>query len=255
MAKKPDSGEVFVMEVMQGSMEFCVVGTAPIILNRMSEKARRELLMPKGKKNAAERASTLKHEPLVEFRASPYTSQDDKGPTRLQLLASMFKGAMKTAALDIPGTAKSQIGRLVYVEGDRVDLFGIPKLMMAITRSADQKRTPDVRSRAIVPEWACRITVNFVKPIMREQSVANLLAAGGITSGVGDWRVEKGSGSYGTYRLCAKDDPEFMRIVKAGTRGPQDAALADPECYDDETESLLAWYHTEVQRRGFKVVA
>jgi hypothetical protein len=252
MAKQKDESEVFVMEVMQGAMDFCVIGTSPIILNRMSEKAQRELLMPKGRKNAAEKASTLKHDPMAEFRASPYTSQGDSGATRLQLLASMFKGAMRTAALDIPGAKKAQIGRLVYIEGDRVDLFGVPKLLMSVTRSADMNRTPDVRSRAIVPEWACRIRVKFVKPIMREQSVANLLAAGGITAGVGDWRVEKGAGSYGTFQLCAPTDPEFVRICKLG-RKQQDAALAKPEAYDDETESLLSWFDVEVQRRGFKV--
>lgn len=252
MAKAKDESEVFVMEVMQGAMDFCVIGTSPIILNRMSEKAQRELLLPKGRKNAAEKASTLKHDPMAEFRASPYTSQGDAGATRLQLLASMFKGAMRTAALDIPGAKKAQIGRLVYIEGDRVDLFGVPQLIMSVTRSADMNRTPDVRSRAIVPEWACRLTVKFVKPIMREQSVANLLAAGGITAGVGDWRVEKGAGSYGTFQLCSPTDPEFVRICKIG-RKQQDAALAEPECYDDETQSLLSWFGVEVQRRGFKV--
>jgi hypothetical protein len=113
-------------------------------------------------------------------------------------------------------------------------------------------RTPDVRSRAIVPEWACRLTVQFAKPIMREQSIANLLAAAGIMAGVGDWRIEKGAGSYGAFRLCSATDPDFVRICKIG-RKQQDAAIADPECYDDETESLLSWYGVEVQRRGFKV--
>jgi hypothetical protein len=110
------SSEVYVMEVMQGAMDFCVIGTSPIILNRMSEKAQRELLLPKGRKNAAEKASTLKHDPMAEFRASPYTAQDD-GATRLQLLASMFKGAMRTAALDLPGVKKAEIGPARVCEG------------------------------------------------------------------------------------------------------------------------------------------
>jgi hypothetical protein len=31
--------------------------------------------------------------------------------------------------------------------------------------------------------------------------------------------------------------------------------MADPVAYDDETSELLAWYQTEVKRRGFKVAA
>lgn len=252
-AKKKDEGEIFVMEVNKGVAVCCILGTAPLICNRMSEKTARELLLPKGKKNAAEKASTLKHDPLSEYRSSPYRNVRDDGPTRIQLLSSMFKGSMKTAALDLPGTKKAQIGRLTYVNGDRVDVFGTPQLFMSITRSADMNRTPDVRTRAILPRWACQISVSFVQPIINQQAVVNLLAAGGITSGIGDWRIEKGSGSFGSYRLCSADDPEYLSILKEG-REAQDAALDSPEAYDDETASLLSWYDVEVKRRGFKSV-
>jgi hypothetical protein len=252
-AAKAAEGEIFVMEVKKGIGHFCILGTSPLICNRMSEKTSRELLLPKGKKNAAEKASTLKHEPMTEYRNSPYRSLLDGNPTRIQLLSSMFKGAMRTAALDLPGTKKAQIGRLTYVVGDRVNVFGTPQIFMSITRSADMNRTPDVRTRAILPRWACQISVNFVEPIINLQAVTNLLAAGGITSGIGDWRIEKGSGSYGSYRLCSIDDPEYQSILQEG-REAQDAALESPEAYDDETASLLAWYDIEVKRRGFKAV-
>jgi len=255
MAKKDDGNEVFITKVDQGVADFCIVGTAPLICNRMSSKVMQELLLPRGRKTAAEKAGSLKHEPLIEYRNSPYTSLDDTNPTRIQLLASMFKGAMKTAALDIPGAKKAQIGRLTYVESDRVNVYGVPQIFMSVTRSADMNRTPDVRTRAILPEWALRISIRFAQPIIKLQSVANLLAAGGITSGVGDWRVEKGSGGYGTYRIVSDDDPDFVRIVATGGRQAQDEALATPTAYDDETEELLSWYDVEAKRRGFKVAS
>lgn len=253
VAKKTET-EVFITEVNKGEMTFAVLGTSPLICNRMSQKVTEILLLGGVKMSASEKGTRLKHDPIAEFRDSPYTSANPDNPTRLQLLSSMFKGAMRTAALDLPGTKKSQIGRLVYVEGDRVDVYGKPQLMMSVTRSADMNRTPDIRSRAILPEWACKITVSFIKPIIREQSVANLLAAGGITAGIGDWRVEKGSGSYGTYRLVSLDDPDFIRITKQG-RAEQDAALENPDCYDDETESLFSWFKTESVKRGFAATA
>jgi hypothetical protein len=255
MAKAPQKEtEITVLEISQGSIDVCILGESPLICNRMTNKGARELLMPRGKKTAVEKASTLKHEPLREYRASPYTTADDRAPTRIQLLGSMFKRAMMTAALDLPGTKKAQIGRLVYIENDRISVWGTPQLMMSITRSADINKTPDVRTRAIVPRWAARLTVKFVRPVLREQSVANLLAAGGVTSGIGDWRVEKGSGSYGRYRLTSPNDPEFAALMAEG-REAQDAALQNPECYDDETRDLYAWYCDEVTRRGFKAVA
>jgi hypothetical protein len=241
-------GEIQILEISKGIVEVCIVGVSPLICNRMSEKARQSLILPTGRMTTAQKAVNLKHDPLAEFRSSPYINSED-GLTRIQLLASMFKGAMKTAALDLPGVAKSKIGRLVYVEGDRVEVYGIPQVMSAVTRSSDMNRTPDVRTRAILPRWACRISIAYVTPMINQKSVLNLLAAGGITAGIGDWRVEKGSGSYGQYKLVAPEDSEFLSILEEG-RVAQDAGLANPIAYDDETGDLLQWFNVEIDRRG-----
>jgi hypothetical protein len=160
-----------------------------------------------------------------------------------------------SAALDLPGTSKTQIGRLAYVENDEVPIYGIPELLMSVTRSAGIDKTPDVRTRAILPRWACFISVQFTKPILKEQAIVNLMAAAGITQGVGDWRVQKGSGNYGQFALTDPSDKAFQEIVKTGGREAQDAAIAEPICYDSETEELLAWFDVEVKRRGFKAVS
>lgn len=254
MAAKKEA-EIDVLKVDHGRLDFCILGTTPIVLNRMSEKAMHELLMPKGKKTAADKASTLKHDPIAEFRASPYTDPDEGAPTFITHLSTAFKGSLKSAALDLPGANKSQIGRLTWVDGERVGIYGIPKLFMSVTRSADMNRTPDIRTRAIIPEWAARISVSFVRPILREQVVANLLASAGIIQGVGDWRPGKGSGTYGQFNLVSADDPKFMHVLKHGGRAAQIAAMDSPEPYDRESSEMLDWFKVESNRRGFKAVA
>jgi len=254
MATKKDDA-ISVLEVARGSITFCVLGTTPLILHRMSQKAARDLIYPSGRKTAADRAANLKHDPRREYRESAYLSPDDSGPTRLQHLSTAFKKALASSALDMPGAAKSQIGRLTYVEAERVNIYGIPKLFMAITRSSDINRTPDVRTRAIVHRWATYVTITYVKPIIREQVVANLFAAAGIMRGVGDWRPEKGSGSFGQFELVSQDDPRFLAIIAEGGREAQDEALRNPEPYDSETAELLSWFDVEVERRGLKAVA
>lgn len=244
-----------ILQVEKGHILCHVVGTSPLILNRMSEKAKHELLMPKGRKNAAERATTLKHVPVDEYRASAYTLKDESQPTLLALLSTAFKGALRSAALDMPGAKKAQIGRLTYIEGDFVGVYGLPKLFMSITRSADMNKTPDVRTRAIVPAWAALFRVTYVQPLIRAQAVANLLAAAGITIGVGDWRPEKGAGSYGQFRLAEPTDAEFKRIIKEGGRAAQASALQNPVCYDDETTELLSWFEDERAKRALRGVA
>lgn len=257
MATK-DSGPISIARVEKEVWRCFVVGTTPFICNRMSEKAHRELLLPAGKKGAAEKAASAKHTPLQEFSASPYRLISPAAPTLLAHMASAFKQAMATAALDIPGTKKAQVGRLVYVtgvEGNLVALYGIPRLFMAITRSADMNRTPDVRTRAIIPRWACELEISFVMPIIKLEGVANLLSAAGITSGVGDWRPEKGAGDFGQFRIANEDDSELQKIIQEGGRAAQEAAMAEPEAHDQETRDLLDWYSVEAKRRGFSTAA
>lgn len=250
-AKTKKETTIDIVKVNKGRVTYCLLGTTPIWLNRMSQKAWRELLMPKGRKTAADKAANLKHIPMEEYRSSPYLLRDENAPTMIAHLATAFKKAMSGAAVDLPGSSRAQIGRLMWVQGERIPLFGIPQLGMTIVRSADMNKTPDVRTRAIIPEWAAYITVEFVKPLLKETSISNLLATAGITQGVGDWRPEKGSGTYGSFEIVNEDDPRFQEVIKVGGRAAQRDALENPEFYDDETEELYGWYLEEAPKRGF----
>lgn len=227
-----------------------ILGTRPLICNRMSEKAKGEILSPRGRKTAAEKASTLKHYPLEEFRASPYTLPG--GPTLLALMSSAFKGAMSTAALDLPGSNKKQIGRLVWVAGDYTPVYGTPKVFMSVVRSADMNKTPDIRTRAIVPQWAAVVDVSYVAPIINAQAIVNLAVAAGYTVGVGDYRPEKGAGTYGQFTVFTDDsDPAFQEVLAQG-REAQIAAMNAPEPYDQDTTDMLAWWQSDTRRRGME---
>jgi hypothetical protein len=158
------------------------------------------------------------------------------------------KGAMMTAALETKGTNKTQIGRLVWVQGYSCDLYGVPKVFMSIVRSADMKRTPDVRTRAMLLEWCIPVTIQYVMPQMSEQSIYQLLSNGGIIVGVGDFRQEKGKGNFGQFEVSTKE--ECQGIIDSGGMKQQDAAIKNPECVDADTEELLGWFQAEVKKRG-----
>jgi hypothetical protein len=260
MKKKTDVKEpaIDVLEVTRGFAHVCIVGEpgpgSGLICNRLSEKAKHELLLPAPKKNAAERATLLKHKPYEEFRDSPYRLQEGD-PTLIGILAASFKKAMMTAALDLPSTKKAQIGRLVWVNGHYTPIYGVPQIVMAAVRSADMNHTPDIRTRAILPRWACQLTIGFVQPLIKLNAVTRLLAAAGLFIGVGDWRSEKGSGTHGSFRLVNADDPEFLDIVQTGGRQAQLEAMKNPVPYDEETADLLAWFDEEIQRRQGRGVA
>lgn len=240
---------VEIPEPSLGLIQIGLIGTSPLICNRMSEKAKRELLLPAGRKTVAQRATLLKHHPLQEFRDSPYTLPGD-APTLLAVMASAFKRAMRDAAVDVAGASKAQIGRLLWVRGEYSAIYGVPQLFMSITRSADMNKTPDVRTRAIVPRWAAQLEIEFVTPQLTQASVVNLLAMAGLTIGVGDWRPEKGSGTYGQFRVCETGDRELQKIMKSGGRVAQEDAMENPCPYNAETAELLTWFDEELTRRG-----
>jgi len=224
-----------------------LVGATPLILHRMSQKAMKELLLPGRKKNRMDREQTLKHDPIKEYRESAYLDPDPEAQTLLQHLGSAFKKAIAGAALDTPGAFKTQIGRLVVVPAERVSIYGIPKLHMSIVRSAGMNKTPDVRTRLIVPEWACSLDIHYAN--MKHTDICNLLVNAGITQGTGDGRVEKGALAFGQWDLVNHDDPEYVRRLAFG-RATQRDALDNPVAYDAETDELLSWFADEARARG-----
>lgn len=249
------SEDIQITKLAREGMTFRILGKSPLIVNRMSQKAKRTILFPPPKKNRAEKESTLKHKPLEEFRASPYRIRESEGLTLLGFPTMCFKNATASAAVDMPGEARAVIGRRVYAEGELVPLYGTPQLFMAVVRQAGISRSPDIRTRAILPNWAAELRMSWSVPLIRSTQVFNLLSAAGMIQGVGDWRPEKGKGSYGQFDIVDEssgaDWEKYLQIVETGQRAAQKDALENPVCYDLESEELLEWYMEELERRGF----
>jgi hypothetical protein len=245
MAKKKIEETIHIAAVAKGHISVCVVGTTGFLHNRLPMKARQQLLMPSafaGRK----KSGRLKHEVEEEYQGSPYLSSEDKSPTYVQMVGSAFRQAMQSAALEIPGVTKAQTGRLIWVEDDRIDIYGKPFLHMAIVRQAGINKTPDVRTRAFMPRWAAVVNVAFIEPQFTAEGVVNLLSAAGTFIGVGDGRNEKGALNHGLWRICGKDDPEFKELTKKEGRKLQTKAFKTEniELYDEETRELYEWWVT-----------
>jgi hypothetical protein len=242
------------LKIEEASITFHIVGTTPLILNRMTAKARQQLLGPQPK-TSADRAASLKHDPIAEFRDAPYRLRSDDAPTLLALLPTMFKQAMGTAALDTPGMAKSKILRLVRVDWDRIPVWGLPTVHMAVTRNSDINHTPDIRTRCVLEEWATELTLHYPPQLVRPQGLANLLHSAGIFSGICEWRQGRGSGSFGGFRICGANDPQYMHIRKHGGRAAQLEAMEHAEPFDEEAAELLDWFEDEVVGKRGRIAA
>ena len=249
-ATSSSTAPIEIPEITTDTVEVAIIGRTPLILNRISEKARHEFTLPSGRKTAAEKASTPKHDLLAEFRASPYMLIDPEAPTLLAIPAAAPKKAMMTAALEVPGARKAQIGRLVTVLGEYLPVYGVPKMIVSIVRDADMNRTPNVRARVIIPRWTVIVPIRFLVGALNPASIVRLLNAAGTVSGIGDWRAEKGAGDYGSFEIAMPGDPEVEAIIAEGGRAAQQAAMDEPQPYDPETSDILSWFTREVARRG-----
>ena len=249
--KKAEAGSLQIDALKQGRITLRMIGTTPLYFNAMSVKAKRTLLIGGGKKTAAERKE-LKHNPEQEFRDSVY--RQSAGDTLLCFPAPGVKGAMATAALETPGVTKTSVQRLIFLPQQRINIWGKPYLKMDVVRSADMAKTPDIRTRAYLPKWCAEVDIAFVAPTLSAHSVVSLLANAGVIVGIGDFRQEKGRGSFGTFAVAGQDmgewQDEWNEIVSTGRRQMQQMCMDDPEMADDETAELMAMIAEERSRRA-----
>lgn len=240
---------VQILQIEKASATFYVLGRTPLVMNRMMKKAREQLLLPPRRRNKIELETTLKHDPIAEFNEAIYRCRDSAAPTMIHLPNGCFKKAIAQAALDIPGATKAQVGRLVSILDPTVHLYGTPYLYMDVVRLAGPSHAPDIRTRAAFPQWACKVTVGYIRKLIRERDVVNLFAAAGIITGIGDGRTERGSRDNGQWELVGKDNPEWKAIVSQQARKAQEQAMAKAMPWDADSEELLSWYRAEIIRR------
>jgi hypothetical protein len=248
--KQPDKNEetIEILRIEKAKVTLRVLGRTPMLMNRLSKKTREHLLLPPlPMRNKVARAEKLKHNPVAEFNEAVYRCRLADAPTLIHVPDGAFKKAIAQAALDIPGATKAQIGRLVSVLNPTVHLFGKPFLHMTPVRPPGQ--APDIRTRAIFPEWACEVDIGFIRRLISERDVLNLAAAAGVITGIGDGRPEKGSLDFGQFDCVDADDKDWNRIIKTQGRKIQIDAMAHPQCYDAEAEELLAWFDAELIKR------
>jgi len=248
--KKPV--EISTININTGRATFYILGQSPLVYAAMSQKVIQELIWPGGPKTKAERATTLKHNPIEEFRDSTYRRRDsEKGPTRFLLKASMFKAALADVALRVPGATKTEMKQLVWVEddhgGDYIDVYGVPQIGSFIVRNQGMNRTPDVHTKAVLPEWCCKINIRYTIPHLSADTVGSLLGYAGFLNGVGDFRPQRG-GNHGKWEPVGEDNKQFAALVKNGGMAAQDRAMKKPGAFDLETETLLKWFDDKLAK-------
>ena len=249
--KKEPAAEMKIERLKRGSLDLCLLGVSPLMMKSISMKVMQSLFLPPPPKTAGTKKTTLKHDPYLEFLDAAHTHEEKE--TLLCMPSRVFKKALCAVATDIPDSpARAQLNRTIWVPDETVSVYGIPEIDLREVRMADQKRTPDVRSRPLLKKWAARVTVQFVPRLATAESLVNLMANAGLINGIGEDRPQKGGGGYGCWEVVNEDNKEFQRIVKECGREAQQKAMDDPEPSNAETAKLLSWFFLEARSREFE---
>ena len=251
-AKKTTAAETTVIHTLkQGKLKIRLIGQTPMYFNSMSAKAMRDLLVGGGRKTAAEKKE-IKHNPEQEFAESMHTQS--KGKTLLCFPAAGVKVSMATAALETPGVKATNVKRGIFLPQTNINIWGKPYLKIDVVRSADMNRTPDMRTRAFLPNWCADIEVRYVTPTFGKQSILSMMHNAGMMIGLGDFRQEKGRGAFGTFSVATEQSMgEYQELwddlMKEG-REVQELARDNPECWDEQTAELMQFLQEERLRRA-----
>lgn len=185
-----------------------IVGTTPLIQQRFSEKAKRQLLdNMQGRKSPKQ-----PRDPQADYEAAFYRLKD--GTFGHPVTA--FKDATVGAARFYPRNSVTMTGlrQSVFFRGEPgtdglslIRIIGEPTMREDVVRV--NRGGTDLRYRPQFTEWATTLEVTYVTLLLTRDSVLSLIDAGGMGIGVGEWRPERG-GDFGTFRIDPTKDIEVV---------------------------------------------
>lgn len=194
--------EIVIQRVGRSMAEIRIEGSAPLIQNKFSEKAR--TVMEEKQQGKASLRTPKNPEEL--FQASLHRLEDGSG--RFGVPATAFKAAIVDAVRYFKGSKLTMTGlkQMVFVKGEGPDLLvplEAPEPKMRVDPVRNATGVADIRYRGEFWPWACTLQVVYVRDMFSIDSLIALVDAAGM-GGVGEWRPsskESKSGMYGTFSV------------------------------------------------------
>jgi hypothetical protein len=177
---------------------YAIIGTTPLVVHNMSQKAALEMLGKRfGKANVGKEIK----DPEAEYNASRYISTDGWDGMH----AGAFRAAMIGASRMCDGLPMTILKRLIFVipDGESVPMtipelgltfrgkrlvriIGVPKMRTDLVRIGVD--LPDVRFRAEYWPWSAIINIEYNANRISSEQLASLLSLAGQHDGVGEGR-------------------------------------------------------------------
>lgn len=222
-AKGNTTKQIEVAQFDLQTVEVNLVGTAPIIFHKWSEKARRQML---DKQMGVASTGREKKDPEADFLGSMYalsaTGTLDEGwaerahtgtsypvPHRDEIKmpdggfgfpAVGFKAAAVRAGKGM-GAVMTDLRAAFHIHGEFVRVHGEDSLICR-EDMVHVGQTTDIRYRGSFENWSVQIPVQFNARAISAEQLLTLFQGAGFSVGVGEWRPER-NGQYGTFKLDA----------------------------------------------------
>jgi len=197
--KAPADATVNIKRLERLLFEVPIVGTAPLIVNRWSEKAKAQMLDAQQSKT---RAKKEPKDPKANYEASKYRLEDGRDG----FPASAFKAAIVHAARLFEGVTQVALKQTVVVVGEGPELL-VPLEYSDVTMREDTPRNAsgvaDLRYRAMYLNWKATLQLRVIGGQFTLESLFALVDAAGI-GGVGEWRPtspKSATGTFGTFEV------------------------------------------------------
>lgn len=188
-------------------------GSAPLVMNRFSAKARNQIMATQ---EQGSRAKTKKARAARDFEADYLGAAHVSTEGWYGIPAASFRNAM-ISACRVAGFVMTKAKLAVFVEPDgfeREDATplvritkGEPRRMDAYVRN--ETGVIDVRSRPLWdPGWEARPRITFDSDVLSAEDIANLMMRVGLQVGLGEGRPDskKSNGlGYGLFQLVNDD--------------------------------------------------
>lgn len=207
--------QVVIDKIAAETIRVPILGTSPLVVNRFSEKAKRQMLdNMQGRKSPKE-----PKDPEAEYLAALYRFKGEEG-TGFPVIA--FKAATVGGARFYSGVTMTALKQFLFFRGE----IGADGQQLARLDGDHQMREDvvrvgrggaDLRYRPEYPEWSTTLIVTYVTSALTRGSVLSLIDAGGLGVGVGEWRPER-DGDFGTYKI---DTTREVEVVADPTETPK----------------------------------
>lgn len=199
------------------TIELHMVGTAPYVQHKFSEKGKAQIMATQAAGSAAKSKRTREAKDFDKTceAATHYSRQGWVG-----MHAGAFRNAM-ISACRLVGFKMTLAKLAVMVEADGFDrddgsplvrIFGKPRRHDAAVRN--DNGSIDIRSRPMWEQWAFKIRVRFDADVFTAADIANLMVRVGAQVGIGEGRNDSKDSAgigWGSFTSCSPE--EFQRFV------------------------------------------